>query len=299
MNRTLFRTLTWLMWVALPLMALRFWMVWDQLPATMATHFNANWQANGWMSRPVAFEFAIGIIAFVLLVFTVILLVASRQKQSTVFPWVMLAFSYFVVSFVYFGNDKVVTYNLTRQSPSMNWWLLLLPPALVIFTGFYIQSTRGDQLPDATPIADEVDGSPLFGALIMIAGAGLLLAAMSGQAAFRIGALLMFAILFITGAAAWSGFHYLFSNHGLEIRTLGFRLRSIPAAEIENYSVGSWSLLRGYGIRGVGDSRAYVWGNKVVQIKTTQGTVVLSHSHPEKLLRDLDLVTHGLHEMKK
>jgi hypothetical protein len=40
MNRT-FRALIWLMWAALPLIALRYWMVWDQLPIHMATHFNA------------------------------------------------------------------------------------------------------------------------------------------------------------------------------------------------------------------------------------------------------------------
>jgi hypothetical protein len=34
-----------------------------------------------------------------------------------------------------------------------------------------------------------------------------------------------------------------------------------------------------------------VWGNSGVRIKTTQGEVFLGHSEPEKIMRDLDLVT--------
>ena len=78
MNRTLFRTLTWLMWLALPLTALRFWLVWDQLPLRMATHFGASGQPNGWMTREVSLEFALGITAFLLLVFTAVLLVVHE-----------------------------------------------------------------------------------------------------------------------------------------------------------------------------------------------------------------------------
>ena len=58
-----------------------------------------------------------------------------------------------------------------------------------------------------------------------------------------------------------------------------------------SYSIESWGLPRGYGIRGIGSSRAYVWGNKVVHIKTTNGDVYLGHSDPEKIVRDLDEVT--------
>ena len=46
-----YRTMTALLWLALPLTALQYWMVWDQLPARMATHFGATGQPNGWMPR--------------------------------------------------------------------------------------------------------------------------------------------------------------------------------------------------------------------------------------------------------
>jgi len=41
MNRKLFPILTAMMWLALPLTAVRYWQVWDQLPERMATHFGA------------------------------------------------------------------------------------------------------------------------------------------------------------------------------------------------------------------------------------------------------------------
>ena len=100
-------------------------------------------------------------------------------------------------------------------------------------------------------------------------------------------------VLFLVLAAfAWNGFQYNFGPGGLEIRTLGFRLRSIPLAQIQSYGVERWSLLRGYGIRGVGGSRAYVWGNKVVHIRTPQGEVFLGHGDPEQIVRDLDMIRH-------
>jgi hypothetical protein len=93
------------------------------------------------------------------------------------------------------------------------------------------------------------------------------------------------------GTMAWGGFQYRFLRHGVEIRMLGFRLRSIPRQSIISYSIEPWSLLRGYGIRGIGSTRAYVWCNKVVHIKTTNGDIYLGHNDPQKIVRDLDMVT--------
>lgn len=92
-------------------------------------------------------------------------------------------------------------------------------------------------------------------------------------------------------AMAWSGFQYRFLRDAVEIRMLGFRLRSIPKESIESYSIEPWTFSRGYGIRGMGSRRAYVWSNKVVHIKTSKGEVFLGHSDPEQIVRDLDLVT--------
>lgn len=102
-------------------------------------------------------------------------------------------------------------------------------------------------------------------------------------------------VVALVGAAAMAlvlaGFEYRFLRHGVEVRTLGFRLRAIPKQAIVSYSIEPWSLPRGYGIRGIGNTRAYVWGNKVVHIKTTNGDVFLGHSDPERIVRDLNQVT--------
>ena len=95
----------------------------------------------------------------------------------------------------------------------------------------------------------------------------------------------------IACAMTWSGFQYRFLRQGVEVRLLGFRLRSIPAQSIVTYSIESWSLARGFGIRSMGSTHAYVWCNQVVHIKTLNGDIFLGHNDPERIIRDLNMVT--------
>ena len=74
------------------------------------------------------------------------------------------------------------------------------------------------------------------------------------------------------------------------ISTLGFRLRSIPLQNIRAYAVAPWSPLGGYGIRGIGERRAYVWGNTGVRMMLSDGEVFLGHREPEKIMNDLNLI---------
>ena len=53
----------------------------------------------------------------------------------------------------------------------------------------------------------------------------------------------------VTITVACSGFQYWFLKQGVEIRLLGFRLRSIPMEQIQSYKAESWSALRSYGNR--------------------------------------------------
>ena len=93
-------------------------------------------------------------------------------------------------------------------------------------------------------------------------------------------------------ALVLAGFEYRFLRHGVEIRTLGYCLRRIPKMAILGYSIEPWALSRGgYGIRARANMRAYVWGNKVVHIRTTNGEVFLGHSDPERIVRYLDQIT--------
>jgi len=293
MNRRLYQSLTWLLWVALPLTALRFWLVWDRLPLRMATHFNADWQPNGWMSREVALEFALGLTAFLLVVFTAVLILAQRQRVADAASWALLVFSYVVVGFVFVVNSKVVGYNLGEESSDLNVWVIVFLLAVFAFIAVYLLASRRQPLPPAELIAEEVHGSPLFGLIFGIPVAGIVVSFLRAAppAPVRIAIGLVGLLLLISGLAAWSGFHYFFTRSGLEIRALGFRLRSVPAEQIQRYAIQQWNFLRGYGIRGAGNLRAYVWGNRGVQITTSQGEVFLGHDDPDRIVRDLDVVT--------
>lgn len=141
-------------------------------------------------------------------------------------------------------------------------------------------------------IAVETHSSPLWGLIILLAVLGPAVSvALVPSAPARVALAAVAVIGLGAFAMAWGGFKYRFLHHGLEIRTLGYRLRTIPKQTIVSYSIEPWTLLRGYGIRGIGNTRAYVWGNQVVHIKTTNGEVFLGHGDPERIIRDLDLIT--------
>lgn len=290
MNRRAFQFFTWLMWLALPFIALRYWQVWDHLPLRMATHFDINGRPNGWMTRDASFWFILGLTAFLLVLFTAILLVIHRQKVSDAASWALLAFFYFVVGFVVYGNELVIQHNLNGTPVRLGLSLLLIPLTVLALFAIFLGVQRGKPL-EGNWIAEETHAStgfamlftlPLFLEFWMLSVVPIRMA--------RFAIALMCILFSVIAVAAWSGFRYYFGPSGVEIRTLGYRLRSIPADQITSYAVESWNLLRGYGIRGVGRSRAYVWGNKVVHIKTPQAEIFLGHSEPERIIHDLDRI---------
>jgi uncharacterized protein DUF1648 len=280
------------LWIVLPLTALRYWMVWDLLPARVATHFNAAGQANGWMTREAALIFPLAMMTFCLLIATVIL---SRLKKANAAAWAVWGFFVVILGVIYWGGESVLEYNLHGTPVHALPVLIIVVVAAVILTGVMIGSTRGAALAADAVVAEEVHASPLWAAIMLI------------PLAIQLGAMLIVpnpvraimavvGLIFIgTAAFAWSGFQYRFTHAGLEIRTLGFRVRSIPVEQIREYSIGNWNVLRGYGIRGIGDRRAYVWCNKGVLIKTSNGEVFLGHQEPERIVRDLDMIRGFVH----
>jgi hypothetical protein len=285
-----------LMWLALPLTAVRYWMVWDQLPLRMATHFSAGGVANGWMSREVSFEFAMGLAAVTLAVFTIIAYVMHKSKSAGIVSWAMLGFFYLVTGFIYFANCQVLDYNLAGRPIQLNLAVALIPGAALILTAIYLGTQRGQVLPAAGEIGEETHNSKFWPAfMIGVLILELMFVKQISNGAARISLLLVSVILLAACAMAFSGFHYAFTRAGIEITTLGFRLRSIPASEITHYNVAAWNPLRGYGIRGVGDLRAYVWGNRGVRIQTSHGVVFLGHDEPERIVHDLDVMRQSVH----
>jgi len=141
-------------------------------------------------------------------------------------------------------------------------------------------------------LAEETHSGRAWSLIILLALSGPMIGvALVPSTAGRWAVALVGVIAIATFAMSWSGFQYRFLRHGVEIRMLGFRLRSIPKQSIVSYSIEPWAFIRGYGIRGIGTSRAYVWCNKVVHIKTSNGEIFLGHNDPQRIVRDLDMVT--------
>jgi hypothetical protein len=271
MKRTWFQVSTWLLWLALPLTALRYWMAWDQLPARMATHFDASGHPNGWMPRDTSLWFALGLTALMLVIFTLVPYLAARKRgTSAAFCWACVAFAWVIVGFVFYVNNSLVEYNLT---------------------GLFLASGRGPSLTSGTRVAEETHASRMWALVFLIpAGAELWVLARIHVPGAQVGLGLTCLLFVLIAVQAWTGFQYRFTSAGVEIRTLGFRLQSIPLAAIRHYSIAKWNALRGYGIRGLGGRRAYVWGNRVVHIATDHGDVFLGHNDPARLVRDLDAI---------
>ncbi len=113
MNR--YRVLIGLMWVTLLSTALNYWRAWNRLPARMAVHFDANWQPNGYTSREGALELGLGIMAVMLVLFTVAALIANAMKPRA--AWPMLMVFYVVLGFLWYGNFSIIRFNLNLLAP--------------------------------------------------------------------------------------------------------------------------------------------------------------------------------------
>ena len=116
MKRDSYMLATWLMWLALPLTAMSYLRVWDRLPARVAVHFDANWRPNGYTSREGALLLAVGIIAFLLVIFTIGAYAAHATKPSAAWP-VMIIF-YLVLTTVCLVNNWIAQRSLAEQSPT-------------------------------------------------------------------------------------------------------------------------------------------------------------------------------------
>jgi uncharacterized membrane protein len=111
MERKLFHTAIAVAWLVLPLTALNYRRAWDRLPMQMAVHFNANWQPNGWTSREGSRMLALGMTAFLLVIFTVAAYAARRVGTSNLSQWALVAVFYVVLGVVYSVNSWIVERN--------------------------------------------------------------------------------------------------------------------------------------------------------------------------------------------
>ena len=275
------------LWAALPAIYFQYADAWNRLPVRMATHFDINGHANGWAPRETSMWFILGVTALVVLVATVLL---ARIRKPDASAWGVLAMFYIVLAVLYRASAAVIEYNLSGNFLSMDWAMMLLTIAVIAIILLSVIPKRDAALAQDDLIAEETHASIPFALLCgTLLTAGIVVNIFLRLGSFRVWTLIpIWVLLFACTIAGANGFKYSFRHSGLEIRLLGFRLRSIPLAQIREYDVQSWKASRGFGIRGVGASRAYVWGNRVVRIQTSDGEVFLGHSHPERVVRDLD-----------
>lgn len=116
MPRSWFKFAVVLMWLALPISAWEYRSSWDQLPARMAVHFDANWQPNGYTSREGALYLGIGILAVMLVMFTLAALVMHALKPPAAWPALLVA--YVAVGICWYGNHAIVKFNLNAGKGS-------------------------------------------------------------------------------------------------------------------------------------------------------------------------------------
>jgi hypothetical protein len=289
-SRGAFKALAALIWLAVPLNVAIYAIAWNRLPARLATHFNFSNQPNGWMSREGALLF---FLLFTTLVAGTATWVLSRISRPDAPAWALLIFFYVIVAVLTSAEHSVIAYNADGQPvkviPVLGAGMLAAAVVMVIAAG----ARRGPALDTGSPIAEERHSSARWAALQGIGAMVLIrLVTMASIVALQLALGLSVAMMVAATALAWSGFHYLFTREGVEIRTMGFRLRSIPATDIQSYAVERWNWLGGYGIRGVGNRRAYVWSNSGVRIHTREGgEIFLGHDDPQKLVHDLDRIT--------
>jgi uncharacterized membrane protein len=285
-----YRTMTALLWLAMPLTAFQFWTVRNELPARMASHFGAAGQPSGWMSRETLVIFSLVLLIFLLATFTWAL---TRVRKPDVLAWSLLTMFYVVIGVLLSVNSSVLNFNLYGRPLNILPELVVVFVAAFVVIGVAIGAKRGAVLPRQTAVADveEVHASALW-ALVFASFTAIELGviAVIPLPGLRLVMALPALLLLGVTALAWSGFHYRFTPHGVEISTLGFRLRTIPLQSIKAYAVAPWNALGGYGIRGIGERRAYVWGNTGVRIMLADGEVFLGHAEPEKIMSDLNAI---------
>lgn len=288
-SRQYLRVFTGLVWVAVPVMAGVYARSWPQLPARLATHFDLANHPNGWMSREASLTFSLAMGIFIAGLATLIL---SRVKRPDPAAWALLVLFYVIMGTLLWAEDAVIAYNVHGTPVNVTPVLVTGISAAMVVVIIAMGTRRGVPLAANNVLAVERHDSKMLALLLGAAALGIIaVMAAIPLAGVRIAIGIAIVLMLASAALAWDGFRYLFSSSGVEIRALGFRLRSIPAAEIKSYAPDKWNVIGGYGIRGVGDKRAYVWGNTGVLITTLEGEVFLGHKNPEQIIRDLNLIT--------
>jgi membrane protein YdbS with pleckstrin-like domain len=290
-------------------LAIRTTIVWDQLPAVVASHFGANGVANGWMPRSEFFVMSFAVTVPVVTLLAVICDRAGRDKPMTTLG--LLAFDWLVSALLISVFWGAIDANLYQRSLAIFpvWIVIVALIPVVIGIGidwrWWLSRHRKEALRQisgpAPVIAEDHHGSGTMALVLLLIGAAVIAFIMrttvrNGPAPFPvILALAVVAVAVgISALWAWRGFQYRFTSAAVEIRAFGLLLRRIPLSQIKDFKAETVSPLTdfgGWGIKGLGSTTAYIWGGKTaLHIKTYTGDVYLGHADPGRLVRDLEQV---------
>ena len=291
MTRAWYKILAALLWLAPVAIAVRYRQLWDQLPMRMATHFDAAGHPNGWMTREVSLYWSAGFVALMAAIFFVILFVVERKYGLTKLSWTLLAFFHAEIWTLVYLMNSMTEFNLNHSPIAIAPLPIVSVIGAIVIGGVAIAEKRGTAFAGGEILAEEVHSGRRLTFIFLVPPVVLAPIALAfPNPTVRLAMSLCAVIMLGVFAAAWDGFHYYFTRQGVEIRTLGFRLKSIPALQIKSYEIENWSPIRGYGIRGMGNRKAYVWGNKGVRVEMYEGEIFLGHNDPQRIVHDLNVV---------
>jgi hypothetical protein len=283
-------------WLAFVAMALEIWRAYDRLPAVIASHFNAAGVPNGFAPKDQVFLTILGLTFALLCLFTFIL---SRFPQISGLGWLVMVAEFWGVGLLLGITHGTLRVNLGEASVlsfPVGAWSLIMGAALVIGEAGRIRAMRNrSNASSGELIAEEVHNSvrlsTMFAGIsvVMICSTNLL--HMAGPAR----GILVTVGLILLGCAVWAytGFIYRITTAGLEIRMLGFPIRFVPAMDITAMQAKDCNPLTdfgGWGIRGIGKMRAYIWGgNRCVYLQTHAGDeIYLGIRDADRMVRELE-----------
>ncbi|HEY3929379.1 MAG TPA: DUF1648 domain-containing protein [Candidatus Koribacter sp.] len=283
-------------WLGFAAMLLDISRSYGQLPARIAAHFNAAGVANGWMPKHQLFT-EVCLISFGLLCLFTFLL--SRVTHVGGIGWLVMVAEYFAM-----GTLLMVTHGMMQiglgETQTLDFpigkWASFMAGVLVAGEIFHVFALRRDvDVDHGQFVALERHGSNRAAAGlagVAVAMLGLPLALDVSGPGRMIPAVVGFVTL-ICAIWAYTGFVYRLSTNGLEIRMLGVPIRFVSAAQIASVNARACDALKdfgGWGIRGIGNMRAYVWGgDRCVHIHTHAGEdIYLGSSDAQQLARELE-----------
>lgn len=276
---------------------------WAVLTSRVAVRFDAYGAPSWWADKRLFALVAIGSLAGAVAVCTVCLQVFRKHSASMV-PFIYLLY-YGTVLFLSALFWQIIRYNLEGRQFSLalsvrvglagaglGYWVARSRPE--VRTAAAVETAAGE--PEKNFIGTDVHRRPILivGLLIALASIVQFFLIQASPLAVRV---LMTALAVSFGyftLLAATGFTYVVSKDGVQVRGMFRVLRTIPRGEILGIDIQPAPHGR-YGIRIWKGNVAYYWGGKqTVRLKMSQQNLFLGSNHPEYLLKLLqEMMTDG------